>query len=304
MRREAAAPPPALVDRLALGTAQFGLDYGLNNTAGRPTDATVQQILRTAHDYGLTLLDTAAAYGDSEARLGHWRGRQAATEPPFDVVTKLAAGPAPQVRQQFEASLARLGLASVYGVMFHQFEAFRQQPGAWPALQQARAEGLTPRIGLSLYHPAEAEWLLATGLDVDLVQLPFNVLDQRFGPLLPLLAQRGIEVHVRSVFLQGLLLREPATLPDFFAPLKPKIIQLHQLTKEADVPLAALLLLFAAFAPGVSRVVVGVDSETNLRENLAAGQHRARAEALRPALRQLAETTIDFILPYAWPPRS
>jgi aryl-alcohol dehydrogenase-like predicted oxidoreductase len=136
-----------------------------------------------------------------------------------------------------------------------------------------------------------------------LVQLPFNVLDQRFGPLLPALQQAGIEVHVRSAFLQGLLLRDPATLPAFFAPLAPKLMKLRALAQRAGIPLASLLLLFAAYAPGVGRAVIGVDTAANLRENLAAGAYLAAAELLRAELKTLAETTTDFILPYTWPPR-
>lgn len=305
MQAETAFLGADFVGRLALGTAQFGLDYGINNTAGRPASATVEEILTTAQAAGLTLLDTAAAYGDSEARLGQWlAGRGDARPASFRIVTKLAAGPGPRVRAQLRESLARLRQPAVYGVLYHNFGAFRQQSGAWAALQAARAEGLTQRIGLSLYHPQEAAWLLDTGLDADLVQVPFNVLDQRFGPLLPALQARGVEVHVRSAFLQGLLLRPAAALPDFFKPLESKIIELHRLAQAADLPLAALLLHFAAFAPGVGRVVVGVDSAANLRANLAAADYVAPAKALRPALRALAETTDEFILPYTWPPRS
>ena len=292
------------VGRLALGTVQFGLDYGINNTAGRPTDATVEAILETAQAAGLTLLDTAAAYGDSESRLGTWLSQPGHEAPPLQLVTKLAAAPAPQVRQQLQESLARLRQARLYGVLFHDFTAFRQHGSAWQALQEARAEGLVQRIGVSLYHPQEAEWLLAQGQDIDLVQLPFNVLDQRFGSILPQLQQRGVEVHVRSAFLQGLLLREPGALPDFFAPLAPKLARLRTLAGQAAIPLPALLLLFAAFAPGVSRAVIGVDTADNLRTNLAAADFVQAAEQLRPALQQLAEKTTDFILPYAWPPRT
>ncbi len=304
MAANLAAPAADFIGRLALGTAQFGLNYGINNTAGRPTDATVAEVLQTARAAGLNLLDTAAAYGDSETRLGTWLSQPAADSVPFQLVTKLAAGPAPQVRQQLQESLGHLRQARLYGVMFHDFTAFRQQPAAWEALQEARAAGVVRRIGVSLYHPQEAEWLLAQKLDVDLVQVPFNVLDQRFGAVLPALQQHGVEVHVRSAFLQGLLLREPTTLPGFFAPLAPKIAQLHALATEANVPLPALLLLFAAFATGVSRAVVGVDTAANLRDNLAAAGYLEQAELLRPALQALAETTTEYILPYAWLPRS
>ena len=96
MAAKLAASTAEFIGRLALGTAQFGLNYGINNTAGRPTDATVAEILQTARAAGMNLLDTAAAYGDSESRLGTWLSQQAAESVPFQLVTKLAAGPVPR----------------------------------------------------------------------------------------------------------------------------------------------------------------------------------------------------------------
>jgi aryl-alcohol dehydrogenase-like predicted oxidoreductase len=204
---------------------------------------------------------------------------------------------------QLAASLARLRQNKVSGVLFHNFEALQKQPGAYSALVEAQAAGKTQRIGVSLYHPWQAEWLLNQKWPIDILQVPFNVLDQRFGSWLPELAHRGIEVHVRSVFLQGLLLRNPSELPSYFAPLQPKIEALHQLAAIAQIPLAASLLLFATYAPGVARVVIGVDSVANLRENLAAGQYAHASDYLREAFGSLAEKEDTFILPYTWPPR-
>ena len=293
------SPTELLTRRLALGTAQFGLAYGLNNQAGQPSNAAVAGVLATAQVAGITLLDTATAYGNSEARLGELVG----DNPTFEIITKLPAGPPAQVAQHLAGSLARLRRERLYGVMFHAFGQLRAEPAAWQALQAARTAGQVQRIGVSLYHPHEAEWLLTEGWDLDLVQVPYNVLDQRFAAVLPRLAARGVEVHVRSAFLQGLLLRDPAGLPAFFQPLAPKLTQLRALTAAAGVPLPAALLLFAALAPGVARAVVGVDSVANLDENLAAAAYLAAAEQLRPALTALAEPTDAFILPYAWPPR-
>jgi aryl-alcohol dehydrogenase-like predicted oxidoreductase len=295
-----AAPTTQLfAQRLALGTAQFGLAYGLNNQTGQPSTTAVAEVLAAAQAAGLTLLDTAAAYGNSEARLGELAGEN----PAFELITKLPAGPPEQVAQHLAESLARLRREQLYGVMFHAFKPLQEEPAAWQALQAARAAGQVARIGASLYHPHEAEWLLAEGWDIDLVQVPYNVLDQRFAAVLPRLAAQGVEVHVRSAFLQGLLLREPATLPEFFRPLAPKLTRLRTLAAEAGVPLPALLLLFAAYAPGVARAVIGVETVANLHENLAAAQYAAAAEKLRPVLTALAEPTDTFILPYAWPPR-
>jgi aryl-alcohol dehydrogenase-like predicted oxidoreductase len=289
----------ALTQRLALGTAQFGLAYGLNNQAGQPTPTAVAEVLAAARTAGLTLLDTAAAYGNSEARLGELIGENAA----FEVITKIPAGSPAQVTQHLAQSLARLRRERVYGVLFHAFGPLQAKPTAWQALQAVRTAGQVGRIGVSLYHSHEAEWLLAAGWDVDLVQVPYNVLDQRFAAVLPQLAARGVEVHVRSAFLQGLLLRELDSLPPLFRPLAPKLVKLRALAAEAGVPLPAALLLFAAYAPGVARAVIGVDSVANLHENLAAADYLEAAEALRPALVELAESTDTFILPYAWPPR-
>jgi aryl-alcohol dehydrogenase-like predicted oxidoreductase len=286
------------VSKLALGTAQFGLDYGINNTAGRPTDEVVQSILAVAAEAGISLLDTAAAYGDSETRLGTLL---ADSPSQFSLVTKLTAAAPAEVAKQLAASLARLQRQSVYGLLFHDFGALQRQPDAWDALIAARNAGQTQRIGVSLYHPWQAEWLLESGSAFDLVQFPYNVLDQRFGPLLPRLAERGVEVHVRSAFLQGLLLRPLEALPSFFEPLRPKLAHLRHLVTEAAIPLESALLLFAATAPNVARVVIGVESAENLRVNLAADQHLKAAQQLRPALQALAETTETFILPYTWP---
>ncbi len=289
----------ALTQRLALGTAQFGLAYGINNHGGQPTAAAVAEVLAAAQAAGLTLLDTAAAYGNSEVRLGELAGQYSI----FSIITKIPAGPAAQVTQHLAASLARLRRQRLYGVLFHAFGPLQAEPGAWSALRAARAAGQVGHIGVSLYHPHEAEWLLAEGWDIDLVQVPYSVFDQRFAAVLPRLAAQGVEVHVRSAFLQGLLLRDPTDLPDFFRPLAPKLTQLRALIAAAGVPLPAALLLFAAYAPGVARAVIGVDSVENLRENLTAAAYAHAVEALRPALTGLAETTDTFILPYAWPPR-
>nr|WP_262903388.1 aldo/keto reductase [Hymenobacter psoromatis] len=282
-----------------MGTAQFGLAYGLNNEAGQPTPAAVAEVLAAARAAGLTLLDTAAAYGNSEARLGEILKEDSG----FEIITKLPAGPPAEVVWHLAASLARLRRSRLYGVLFHAFGPLQAEPTAWRALQAARAAGQVGRIGVSLYHPHEAEWLLAEGWDVDLVQVPYNVLDQRFTAVLPRLAAWGVEVHVRSAFLQGLLLREPAALPSFFQSLAAKLTRLRALTAGAGVPLPAALLLFAAGAPGVARAVIGVDSVANLHENLAAAAYLAAAEKLRPVLTELAEDSDTFILPYAWPPR-
>lgn len=290
----------AFIQRIALGTAQFGLAYGINNRHGKPNSGVVTEILAEAANAGITMLDTAAAYGDSETRLSKALAERAWK---FDLITKVGAALPADVAQQLVGSLARLRQESIYAVLFHDFGALQKQPDAYKAFIDAQVAGQVQYIGVSLYHPWQAEWLLDKGWPLDIVQVPFNVLDQRFGPILPALARRGVEVHVRSAFLQGLLLREPTELPPFFAPLKPKLELIRQIAATAHVPLSAALLLFAAYVPGVARAVIGVDSRDNLRDNLAAGQYVHAVNTLQAAFGLLAEKADTYILPYTWPPR-
>ncbi len=296
--------PREFADRLALGTAQFGLPYGLNNTHGQPPLAAVADVLREARDAGINLLDTAAAYGDAEARIGQLH----AITQDFAVITKVPGGESAAVTAAVDASLHRLRRPTVAGLLFHSALAFASDDDTtgWPALLAARQAGHTTHIGVSTYRAAH----LLTGNFVEtspvrqptLLQMPLSVLDQQLLPHLPYLAaERGIEIHGRSVFLQGLLLREPAQLPAFFAPLAPKLHRLRALAADAAMPLNALLLLFAAQTPGVRRVVIGVDSVANLHDNLRAAEFWDAAEALRPALLALAEPDDTFTLPYTWP---
>ncbi|TYZ10548.1 aldo/keto reductase [Hymenobacter lutimineralis] len=285
--------------RIALGTAQLGLSYGINNTAGQPSLEQAADLLRTAQALGITLLDTAAAYGDSEARLG--KLLPAIPPPRFAIVTKIGAGPAAEVATALAASLARLEQDKVYGILFHDFAGQQQWPEAWQVLQEAQMLGRVQRIGVSLYHPWQAEWLLDKQLPVSLVQLPLNVLDQRFVPLLPRLVAAGIEVHARSAFLQGLLLRDPQQLPTFFSPLRGKLLRLRAVAAQHQLPVEVLLLLFAASFPQVSRVVIGVDSVENLQQNVRAGQFHSQFLQAQPVLSTFAEPHDTFILPYTWP---
>lgn len=286
--------------RLVLGTAQFGLAYGINNTTGQPPLDQVAAILREARAAGVAVLDTAAAYGDAEARLGQLLPEAASAD--VQLITKINITPPDQIRPQIEAGLARLGRTAVHGVLLHNAGvAGTVTPLIWRALQSAQRDGLVARIGISCYSTVHLEEVLAQGLEPEIVQLPVNVLDSRRAWQLAHFAERGIAFHARSAFLQGLLLREPGTLPKFFRPLDVKLRRLRELAATAGVPLPALLLLFVAQTPGVARVVIGVDSVANLHDNLRAAAHWDAALNLRPQLARLAEPDDTFLLPYNWP---
>lgn len=259
--------------KLALGTAQFGLPYGINNRAGQVSVAEGRAILEHARVRGVDTLDTAIAYGTSEARLGEMGVR------PWRIVTKMPSVAAAdtdigtKVDTLVRGSLERLGVTQLAGLLLHRSSDLLGPDGAalFRALVHLREQGVVQKIGVSIYDPAELDALCST-YQFDLVQAPFNLLDRRLvaSGWLDRLADSGTEVHVRSVFLQGLLLMEPSKRPVYFAPWARLWSALESWLDREGLPALHACLMDVWSFPTVSRVIVGVDSLDQLKSILQA----------------------------------
>lgn len=285
------------LSRLALGTAQFGLEYGVANRGGQMAAAEAACIVRTAKARGLDTLDTAALYGDSERRLGEigvgdWR-----------VVTKLppypdaSASVGEWVEAATRASLHRLGLTRLYGLLLHRPGQLLERDGAalYAALGRLTHLGLVEKIGVSIYDPSELD-ALCGAYRFDLVQAPFNVIDRRLietGWAARLRAE-GIEVHVRSIFLQGLLLMNADSRPRPFARWQPLWDQWERWLAERNLHPLEVCVQHALSFPHISRVLVGVDNAAQLVQVLDAAA-TGRADWPRDL------RTDDVINPALWP---
>ena len=289
-----------LVARLVLGSAQFGSRYGIANQAGVPADAEVARILELAEGAGVGHLDTAAAYGDSESRIG------ALLSPgsPLSIVTKLPlhlSGNAGEVRAAFEQSSTKLRRAHVDVVLLHRFEQFTAAGGrAWRELVSLKRENRIGRIGCSIYQPGDLLPLLAEP-DFEFVQLPFNILDQRW--LAPdiqraLAARPEVVVHGRSALLQGLLtIPDPARWPIEDRALAKRCIESLGALAAAlgRTGIADLCFAYARSQPWLAGVVVGVETAAQMRDNID--------HFRRPALTTTELATIAAALPTHLPER-
>ena len=261
------------MNRLALGTAQFGLSYGIANRSGQVTRLEAKTMLQLAAANGIETLDTAIAYGDSEACLG-----EAGTQG-FKLVTKLPVVPEDcedvntWVRQQIRASLSRLGVKSIYGLLLHRSEQLLGTNGAalYQVLRELRDSGQVQKLGVSIYSPCELD-ALALQYPIDLVQAPFNLIDRRLQRTgwLQRLKDCGVEVHTRSVFLQGLLLTSKADVPAKFTPWNTLWHQWQSWTSDMEVTPIQACLAFPLSIPEIDRVVVGADSVSQLAQILSA----------------------------------
>ncbi|MFT6324517.1 MAG: aryl-alcohol dehydrogenase-like predicted oxidoreductase [Halieaceae bacterium] len=278
-----------LVKKIALGTVQFGLDYGISNQSGKTSEKEVVNLLNLAKSYGISLLDTAQAYGSSEEVIGRNHHER------FDIVTKIN----PNLKQTsskklVEESLNRLELSAIYGVLFHSAESAFSNPKAYQDLQSLKSEGRIKKIGFSVYKPEELELLIDTFGQPDLVQLPFSHLDRRFEKLLIDLHESGVEIHTRSTFLQGLFFMNPEKLSPFFQPVK-EYLKLLKNEFSNSKELAGFLLSYVVSRPFIDKVVLGVNNTQQLEENLS-----SLTTSFEPIELNVPEIQEDILLPYLW----
>jgi hypothetical protein len=287
-----------MISRLALGTVQFGGPYGIANQTGQVSCDEVAAILNHALAAGLDTLDTAIAYGESEQRLGEIGIGQ------WQVITKLPAVPESctdlhaWVQKSVLGSLERLKIPRLRGLLLHRPQQLLGPQGdaLFRALVALKDQGKVEKIGVSIYGPDELD-VLWPHYQLDLVQAPFNIIDRRLATSgwLTRLHQAGTEVHVRSVFLQGLLLMKAANRPATFNRWQSLWRQWYRwLDDQALTPLQACLGCALA-QPQVDRVVVGVDSLVQLKEILA----NIETPLVEPPVTLVSED-MDLIDPSRW----
>jgi len=257
--------------KLALGTVQFGLDYGVANTEGQVTKEVAKQILQYAKEFGVSAIDTAIDYGESESCLGGIGVEE------WKIVTKI-----PQVKvdcidiadwinAQFMESLDRLRLNNVHGLMLHQPVQLAGSYGKhiWNAMNELKDRKLVNKIGYSIYDPSELELLWDT-FQPDIIQAPYNVFDHRLkeSGWLERLYEEGVEIHVRSVFLQGLLLMDSIFRPSKFDQWKEVWDVWGKWLYDNEITSIEACLNFVEAEKMIDHIVIGVDSLSQLKEIL------------------------------------
>jgi len=286
-------------NRLALGTVQFGLPYGIANQTGQVSRDEVATILDHAWAMGFDTLDSASDYGESEQRLGEigvakWR-----------VVSKLPAllqesceDVAGWAQDSVIKSLERLKISRLQGLLVHRSPQLlgRHGEALLTALDGLKSQGLVAKIGVSIYGPQELDAIWPY-FHPDLVQAPFNVVDRRLltSGWLSRLHGAGTEVHVRSVFLQGLLLMDPARRPTTFNRWQALWRQWDRWLADQSVTPLQACLEFSGSQPEISRLVIGVDNLKQLEEITPAIKH----SGLQPPMELSCEDR-DLVEPSRW----
>lgn len=255
--------------KIALGTAQFGIDYGIANTTGKVNFLEAKSIINYASSVGIDTIDTAIAYGTSQKCLGQIGVKY------HQIYTKLPQIPDHQpnlkewVNHQVQESLKILEVQNLSGLLLHRpcqlLDADKKD--LWKILNELKIKGVVGKIGFSIYSPNELD-VLYNSFKPDIIQAPYNILDRRLeeSGWLKTLHNANVEIHIRSIFLQGLLLMSDSNRPKKFDKWKAIWTQLENWTKKNNTTKIEASLAFAFSDSRVSNVVIGVDSLDQLKD--------------------------------------
>ena len=253
-----------LKNKIVLGTVQFGINYGISNSTGKTSVEEVSKILDMACQKGVSMLDTAQAYGSSEEILGKLHQNR------FSIVTKLNSRllNKQSATSLVEESLKKLKVESIHGVLFHSLINSSKDQQAFDELVHLKKKGIIRKVGLSANTLSDLENYTSKFGKPDLLQIPYNIVDKRFEKLSIDLHKEGVEIHSRSTFLQGLFFMEISKLSNHFEEVKPFIVKLQNQFREHE-ELARFLLTTVLEKNFIDKVIIGVNNSAQLLSNLS-----------------------------------
>lgn len=260
-----------MINKLVLGTVQLGLNYGINNQSGKPSPDRAFEILNTAFDNGIKTLDTAEAYGDSQEVIGKFL--KTYPNKTFNIITKLAAN-SNFLQEHFIDHIRKnceiLNVEHIYGYMFHNYDNFKDRIDLYKELMKARDKQIIKKAGISLYTNDEIEDVLTHYSDFDFIQIPFNLFDNasKRQELLEKAKTKNIEVHTRSVFLQGLFFKESNALPQKLNPLRSYLNTLNMIKEKYSLNTETLALQYVMQKEYIDHVLIGVETSEQLLSNI------------------------------------
>lgn len=285
-----------MIQKFILGTVQFGLDYGINNIIGKPTSTQVFEMLDYAASIGVKILDTADAYGNATELLGVFNKTHPGI---FTINTKFISNREP-LKKQLSNTLNLLHVDNINIYFYHCFNDFVNDPELLHELVALKLNQQIRKIGISIYDNDEFRTIINTN-EIDVIQFPFNLLDNYYqrGELMKLAQEKGKELQVRSVFLQGLFFKSLENIPHKLAPLTPYLHEINVLSKEYHLSVEKLALLYALQQPEIDNLLIGVDNLAQLRQNFNIGHQKISSELIN-TINQIMVKETELLYPKNW----
>lgn len=261
-------------NKLILGAVQLGLKYGINNPNNKPSEAEVFEILDLAKKNGITILDTANAYGDANILIGNFHK----VNQPFNLINKFSND-----ISSLNEELTKLNVNSFHSYLFHKFSDFENCSAALlEGLVQAKQNRKIKNIGVSIYTNSEFETALNCDW-IDVIQIPYNVLDNwnLKGHLILKAKSKNKLIHNRSIFLQGLLFMNDTNIPEKLKPLLGLLHQLRSICADNKISINELCMAYSINNQNIDGVLFGVDTKEQLQQNIDLLSNIARPKVVK-----------------------
>ena len=259
-----------MVKKIILGTAQFGLNYGINNKNNKPNLEEVFKILNFAYSNGIRTLDTADSYGNAELIISDFIKKFPKKK--FKIITKNCPTKVSEnnITERILSSCDSFNVQQLYGFMFHNLKGLKRKVRLYDKLLSLKEEGIIKNIGISLYENDEIEYVLKNFYNFDFIQIPFNILDNenmRFKHILDA-KKKNIKIHARSVYLQGLFFKELNFIKKKFKDLEPGLSLIKNKLKNENILMEEFALKYVLEKKYINKVLIGVDNYCQIKENI------------------------------------
>ena len=257
--------------KLILGTVQFGLDYGINNSIGKPTNKNIYKILDYAYENGIRTLDTAESYGNAHLIIGNYLKKNSKKK--FKLISKLNSKQIlnkGKLKFHIINKLKEFNIEYIHGYMIHDFKNFIQNEYLLKELESIKREGFINIVGISLYENDEIVNVINNYNNFDFIEVPFNLLDNetRRGKVLKLAKKKNIKIFSRSTFLQGLFFKQLNSFPSNLNPLKKYIKKIKNIQASSQTDINSIALNYCLSKKYIDKVLIGVESLSQLKKNL------------------------------------
>lgn len=294
---------------LCLGTVQFGMDYGIRGKK-KPALSDSLEMLDYALHNGIDAIDTANAYGDAEDVVGAYFERNHSVRRRVHLISKFRPNLLddvpeeqyyPVMKRNLEESFQRLHTDYLDGYLLHSAR-YVYDDAIIETLVRLRDEGYVRSVGVSVYEADEAKAGILRG-DLDFLQLPYSVLDQRMlrSGIFALADERGFPLHSRSAFIQGLVLMEPDEVPPFLHDRAGPILKKVDSTcKETGLTRIQIAMGFVKRQRAVSHLVFGARNLIQLKEDISAFQRDLPDDVIAELERQFGDISADIVMPSLW----
>ena len=259
--------------KLIIGSAQFGFNYGISNFL-RPNLKEQKKILDLATKNKISFIDTSPSYGNSETNLGKIGVKN------FNIISKINKISKTQLESKnlqkiilkdIKKTLQKLKIKKLYGLLLHDSSDLNGKRGLdiYSAMIEAKKQKLTKKIGVSIYDISLIEKILLK-YNIDIIQVPFNIMDRRLlnKKILKHIKKKKIEIHIRSIFLQGLLLMKNINIDNYFRKWKKLFLSWEKYLKVKKVDAKSACINYALSIKEFDNVVIGVNNSDQLKEIL------------------------------------